>query len=65
MGEATRMLMKSHAYFRTKMLYLTDNDYKNYDIKGSTATNDKSHKQDSPTIAKPVIHEGKRSYIEI
>ena len=28
MCEGTRMLMKSHSYFRTKLLYLTDNDYK-------------------------------------
>ena len=25
MIEATRMVLKSHSYFRTKMLYLTDN----------------------------------------
>jgi hypothetical protein len=30
MIEATRMVLKSHSYFRTKMLYLTDNKYKNY-----------------------------------
>ncbi len=41
MSESTRMVMKSHSYFRTKMLYLTDNEYKNYDIKGYTATNNK------------------------
>jgi hypothetical protein len=38
------MVMKSHSYFRTKMLYLTENLYKNYDIKGYSATNDKSFK---------------------
>jgi len=30
MIEATRMMLKSHSYFRTKMLYLTENKYKNY-----------------------------------
>lgn len=30
MIEATRMVLKSHSYFRTKMLYLTDNKYKDY-----------------------------------
>lgn len=39
MAEATRMVMKSHSYFRTKMLYLTQNDYKNFNIKGYTASN--------------------------
>lgn len=41
MAEATRMVMKSHSYFRTKMLYLTNNEYKNFNIKGYTATNEK------------------------
>ena len=29
--EGIRMVMKSHSYFRTKLLYLKDNDYKNFD----------------------------------
>lgn len=41
MAEGTRMVMKSHSYFRTKMLYLTDNEYKHYNIKGYTASNQK------------------------
>lgn len=42
MTEATRMVMKSHSYFRTKMLYLTDNEYKDLSIKGYIASNSKS-----------------------
>ena len=37
------MIMKSHSYFRTKMLYLTNNNYKNYEFKGYKAINDKAH----------------------
>ena len=48
MAEATRMVMKSHSYFRTKMLYLTDNEYKHYNIKGYTVTNNKIDKVDIP-----------------
>lgn len=48
MAEATRMVMKSHSYFRTKMLYLTENQFKDYNIKGYTATNDRAYKQESP-----------------
>ena len=29
--EGIRMVMKSHSYFRTKLLYLKNNDYKNFD----------------------------------
>lgn len=32
--ETIRMVMKSHSYFRTKMLYLTDNQYKNMNFLG-------------------------------
>jgi hypothetical protein len=47
------MVMKSHSYFRTKMLYLTDNEYKDYDIKGYTVTTKKSSKnEDSPLSTK-------------
>lgn len=41
MAEATRMVMKSHSYFRTKVLYLTDNEYKHLEIKGKRASNKK------------------------
>lgn len=34
MGEAVRMAMKSHSYFRTKLLYLKDNQYKHYSVRG-------------------------------
>lgn len=30
MCEAVRMMMKAHSYFRTKMLYLTDNPYRHF-----------------------------------
>lgn len=33
--ETTRMAMKSHSYFRTKILYLTDNKYKNINPLGT------------------------------
>ena len=44
LAEGTRMMMKSHSYFRTKMLYCTNNNYKNYSIKGvSVNGNDEKH----------------------
>jgi len=30
MAESIRMIMKGHSYLRTKLLYLTDNPYKNF-----------------------------------
>jgi hypothetical protein len=30
MAEAIRMIMKGHSYLRTKLLYLTDNPYRNF-----------------------------------
>ena len=65
MAEATRMVMKSHSYFRTKMLYLTNNEYKDYDIKGYKVTTNKTLKNDSPTSGKSAHHESKKIYIEI
>jgi hypothetical protein len=35
--ETIRMVMKSHSYFRTKMLYITDNPYKNINPLGDKA----------------------------
>lgn len=35
--ETIRMVMKSHSYFRTKMLYLTDNKYKDINPLGAKA----------------------------
>lgn len=35
--ETIRMVMKSHSYFRTKMLYITDNPYKNINLLGDKA----------------------------
>jgi hypothetical protein len=35
--ETVRMVMKSHSYFRTKMLYLTDNKYKDISLLGEKA----------------------------
>lgn len=34
MTEAIRMTMKGYSYFRTKLLYLTDNNYKNFEFRG-------------------------------
>ncbi len=64
MAEATRMLMKSHSYFRTKMLYLTDNQYKDFDIKGYSATNIK-HISDKIDNKKIDSQRPKSTYIEI
>jgi hypothetical protein len=34
MSESIRMTMKAHSYLRTKLLYLTDNNYKNFEFRG-------------------------------
>lgn len=34
MCEGVRMLMKSHSYFRTKLLYLKENDFKDFEVQG-------------------------------
>ena len=39
--ETVRMVMKSHSYFRTKMLYLTDNPYKHINPLGDRANKQK------------------------
>jgi sterol O-acyltransferase len=33
MCESVRMIMKAHSYFRTKMLYLSDNPYKDFEFR--------------------------------
>ena len=47
------------------MLYLTNNEYKDYDIKGYKVTTNKTLKNDSPTSGKSAHHESKKIYIEI
>jgi hypothetical protein len=34
MTEAIRIIMKAHSYFRTKLIYLTDNNYKSFEFRG-------------------------------
>lgn len=34
MAELTRMIMKAHSYFRTKILYITKNTYKHFEFRG-------------------------------
>jgi hypothetical protein len=41
------MIMKSHSYFRTKMLYLTENTYKHFKIRGIEVLNDNLNKKKS------------------
>ena len=47
MCEGVRMMMKSHAYFRTKLLYLKENDYKDFEVQGIRVNDDKKN---SPKI---------------
>lgn len=44
MAELTRMIMKAHSYFRTKMLYITDNPYKHFEFRGIKVENTKPQK---------------------
>ena len=39
MAEAVRIIMKSHSYVRTKLLYLKDNHYKDYEFRGIKVIN--------------------------
>lgn len=39
MCEAVRMLMKAHSYFRTKLLYLTDNPYRHFEFRNQRVVN--------------------------
>jgi hypothetical protein len=32
MSEAVRLIMKEHSYFRTKLLYLTNNPYRLFEV---------------------------------
>ncbi len=34
MAEAVRMVMKSHSYFRTKLMYLKENSYHEFEFRG-------------------------------
>jgi hypothetical protein len=45
MAEAIRMIMKGHSYFRTKLLYLKDNSYKDFSLRDIKFVNriDKDH----------------------
>lgn len=44
MAELTRMIMKAHSYFRTKMLYITNNSYKHFEFRGIQVENTKPQK---------------------
>jgi hypothetical protein len=44
MAELTRMIMKAHSYFRTKMLYITNNPYKDFEFRGVRVENTKPQK---------------------
>lgn len=39
MAEAIRMMMKAHSYLRTKLIYLTDNPYRNFEFRGVQVVN--------------------------
>ena len=39
MAEATRMVLKAHSYIRTKLLYLKDNPYKDFEFRGVKVVN--------------------------
>lgn len=41
MAESVRMIMKAHSYFRTKLLYLTDNPYRHFEFRGIKVVNSK------------------------
>lgn len=43
--ESIRMVMKSHSYFRTKLLYLKENEYKNYNPYEGKAQSEKDKKE--------------------
>lgn len=47
MCEGVRMMMKSHSYFRTKLLYLKENEYKNFEVQGIRVNDDQKN---SPKI---------------
>lgn len=39
MAEAVRMVMKSHSYFRTKLMYLKENSYHEFEFRGIKVVN--------------------------
>jgi len=44
MAELVRMIMKAHSYFRTKLLYIKNNPYKDFEFRGIKVENLKSQK---------------------
>ena len=46
MAELARMVMKSHSYFRTKLLYIKDNPYKQFEFRGIRVENVRGLKED-------------------
>ena len=42
MAEAVRMIMKAHSYLRTKLIYLTDNHYSDFEFRGVRVINSPS-----------------------
>ena len=39
MAESIRMIMKAHSYFRTKLLYLKENNYRHFEFRGLKVVN--------------------------
>jgi hypothetical protein len=46
MAELVRMLMKSHSYFRTKLLYIKENRYRDFEFRGIKVENVRAQKED-------------------
>lgn len=44
MAESIRMMMKAHSYLRTKLIYLTENPYKNFEFRGVKVLNASHHR---------------------
>lgn len=39
MAEAIRMMMKAHSYLRTKVIYLSNNQYAHFEFRGKKVVN--------------------------
>ena len=58
MAESIRMIMKAHSYFRTKLLYLKENDYRHFEFRGLKVVNSRLKEMDEQ-------HKGKCLNIDI
>lgn len=45
MAEAVRMVMKSHSYFRTKLMYLKENQYHSFEFRGIKVVNSQKNER--------------------